>query len=178
VSRIGRKPIVIPDKVNVTVSGNKVMVKGPLGALDLTVKGVTVKVDGDTVIVSSADDSRTVRALWGLNRTLINNMILGVSAGYTRVLEIQGVGYKAKAQGSVLNLALGHSHPINYQMPAGVTVEVDKKQTTVTLKGIDKATLGQTAATIRSFRPPEPYKGKGVRYQGEVVQRKAGKANK
>ena len=177
-SRIGKKPIPVPDKVNVTINGGTVNVKGPLGALNRTLKGVNIVQEDGHIRLTPQDNSRTNRALWGLSRTLIQNMVTGVTTGFTKVLEIYGVGYKANPKGKVLNLTLGHSHPIDYVLPDGIKAEVDKKQVVVTLTGIDKELLGQVAAKIRSFRPPEPYKGKGVRYRGEVVRRKAGKAAK
>ncbi len=177
-SRIGKKPITVPDKVTVKIDGDHVQVNGPLGALKRTLKGVVIVQDGGQIVLTPEDDTRTNRALWGLGRSLVQNMVTGVSTGFVKVLEIHGVGYKAEPKGNVLNLSLGHSHPINYPLPQGIAAEVDKKQTVLQLKGIDKELLGQVAAKIRSFRPPEPYKGKGVRYRGEVVRRKAGKAAK
>ncbi len=177
-SRIGKQPITLPEKVTVKINGGHIQVSGPLGGLERHLKGINVGESEGVVTVTPLTQTRTDRALWGLGRTLINNMVTGVSAGFVRVLEIHGVGYKAEAKGKILNLTLGHSHPINYPLPDGITAEVDKKQTTVTLKGIDKELLGQVAAKIRSFRPPEPYKDKGVRYQGEHIRRKAGKAAK
>jgi large subunit ribosomal protein L6 len=178
VSRIGKQPITLPEKVTVKINGGHIKVSGPLGGLERNLKGISVGESEGVVTVTPLSETRTDRALWGLGRTLINNIVLGVSVGYSRTLEIHGVGYKADARGKVLNLTLGHSHPINYPLPEGISAEVDKKQTTVILKGIDKELLGQVAAKIRSFRPPEPYKGKGVRYQGEHIRRKAGKAAK
>lgn len=176
-SRIGKQPVVLPPKVEVSIQGTTVTVKGPLGKLEQTFKGVEIAQEDGAVKVTPVDQSRTNRAMWGLARALLHNMVTGVSAGFERKLEIIGVGYRAEAKGKSLGLSLGFSHPIDFPLPEGVTAEVDKNQV-VTLKGIDKAVLGQTAATIRSYRPPEPYKGKGVRYQGEHVQRKAGKAAK
>ena len=176
-SRIGKLPVVIPDKVKVAVSGTTVKVEGPLGAMERTFKGVAIASEGNELRVSPLDHSRHSRALWGLSRTLINNMVTGVSKGFERVLEINGVGYRAEVAGATLTLSLGKSHPVVYPLPAGVTAEV-VKQTTITLKSVDKEALGQAAAKIRSFRPPEPYKGKGIKYQEEHIRRKAGKAAK
>lgn len=176
-SRIGKQPVVLPEKVDVTIQGTTVKVKGPLGQLQQSFKGVEIAQNDGALQVTPVDQSRTNRAMWGLARALLQNMVTGVSKGFERKLEIIGVGYRAEAKGKTLGLSLGFSHPIDFPLPEGVTADVDKNQV-VTLKGIDKAVLGQTAATIRSFRPPEPYKGKGVRYQGEYVQRKAGKAAK
>ena len=176
-SRIGKLPVVIPDKVKVAVSGLHVKVDGPLGSLERTFKGVKIEDAGQEIKVAPQDGSRQSRALWGLTRTLINNMVTGVSKGFERVLEINGVGYRAEVKGSELVLSLGKSHPVNFQLPEGISAVVDK-QTIVTLKGADKEALGQAAAKIRSFRPPEPYKGKGVKYKEEVIRRKAGKAAK
>jgi len=177
VSRIGKQPVVVPPKVAVTIQGTTVTVKGPLGQLEQTFKGVEIAQEDGVIKVTPVDQSRTNRAMWGLARALLQNMVTGVSKGFERKLQIIGVGYRAEAKGKSLGLSLGFSHPIDFPLPEGVTAEVDKNQV-VTLKGIDKAVLGQTAATIRSFRPPEPYKGKGVRYLDEYVQRKAGKAAK
>ena len=177
-SRIGRKKITVPDKVTVKINGRHVAVNGPLGSLERTLKGVNITQEDGTLSLTPVDTSRTNRALWGLSRTLVQNMVTGVSTGWKKVLEIHGVGYKADARGQVLNLTLGHSHPIHFPLPTGIKAEVDKKQVVVTVTGIDKEVVGQVAAKIRSFRPPEPYKGKGVRYQGEAIRRKAGKAAK
>ena len=174
-SRIGKMPIPVPDKVEVKLNGLDVSVKGPLGQLDRTFKGVKIAMEDKVLQVSPLDGSRQSRAFWGLSRSLLNNMVVGVSEGFTKVLEIHGVGYRAEAKGKALNLNLGHSHQINYEPPASVTFSIDK-QTVITLKSPDKEALGQAAAKIRSFRPPEPYKGKGVRYQGEHIRIKAGKA--
>ncbi|TNF28864.1 MAG: 50S ribosomal protein L6 [Deltaproteobacteria bacterium] len=176
-SRIGKLPVVLPDKVKVAISGLHVKVEGPLGSVERTFKGVRIEDAGKEIKVAPQDGSRQSRALWGLSRTLINNMVTGVSKGFERVLEINGVGYRAEVQGKDLVLSLGKSHPVVFPLPQGITAVVDK-QTIVTLKGIDKEALGQAAAKIRSFRPPEPYKGKGVKYKEEVIRRKAGKAAK
>jgi len=178
-SRIGRAPITVPSGVNVTVSDGRVSVKGPQGTLERALPGqITVRQDGDVLIVERPDDQRHNRALHGLTRSLVANMVTGVSAGFTKELEIVGVGYRATAQGpDKIEFALGFSHPVPVEAPAGVTFEVPVP-TRVIVKGIDKELVGQVAANIRKIRKPEPYKGKGVRYAGEVVLRKAGKAAK
>ena len=176
-SRIGNKPIALPKGVTVTVADG-ITVKGPKGELTRAlVDGTSVAVENDTLTVVRASDSRTHRANHGLMRSLLNNMVIGVSAGFERRLEILGVGYKAQSKGSEVVFNLGYSHPINYKVPEGVTVDVDK-QGKITIKGIDKEVVGQTAAIIRGFRPPDAYKGKGVRYEGEYIRLKAGKAAK
>jgi len=176
-SRIGNKSIAIPKGVTVT-AGDMLTVKGPKGELSrVIVAGITVTVEGDVCRVGRESDSRTHRANHGLMRSLLNNMVLGVSAGFERRLEILGVGYKAQSRGNQVVFNLGYSHPINYAVPAGITVDVDK-QGKITIKGIDKEVVGQTAAIIRGFRPPDAYKGKGVRYEGEYIRLKAGKAAK
>jgi len=176
-SRIGKQPIEIAPKVKVAISGPSVKVEGPLGTLERTFRGVKFVNDGKTIQVEPVDQSRFARALWGLSRTLLSNMMTGVSKGFERTLEINGVGYRAEVKGSELTLTLGKSHPEVFELPKGIKAEVDK-QTILKLSGVDKELLGQTAAKIRSFRPPEPYKGKGVKYQEEVIRRKAGKAAK
>ncbi|HTB83825.1 MAG TPA: 50S ribosomal protein L6 [Candidatus Sulfotelmatobacter sp.] len=174
-SRIGKQPIVIPAKVKVEVKGQKVHVEGPKGKLDLELPARTsVKVEGDKAVVSRSGEDAQARALHGTSRALINNMVKGVSEGFVRKLEIQGVGFKAAVQGKVVNLALGFSHPINYAIPDQIKVTVEEN-TKVTIEGPDKILVGKVASEIRSFYPPEPYKGKGVRYAGEHVQRKEGK---
>ncbi len=177
-SRIGKKPIDIPSGVKVAVSGATVNVQGPNGKLSRSIAGgVAVTVDADKVVVRPQDEKSTDTSMLGLTRTLIANMVEGVTKGFQKVLQINGVGYRAELKGNVLNLALGYSHPIEYPLPAGITAEVEK-QTKVTVKGIDKELVGATAAKIRSFREPEPYKGKGVMYADERVLRKAGKTGK
>jgi large subunit ribosomal protein L6 len=174
-SRIGKQPIVIPAKVKVELKGQKVHVEGPKGKLDMQLPARTsLKVEGDKVIVSRAGEDAQARALHGTSRALINNMVKGVSEGFVKKLEIQGVGFKASVQGKVVNLALGFSHPINYDIPDQIKVTVEEN-TKVTIEGPDKIIVGKVASEIRSFYPPEPYKGKGVRYAGEHVQRKEGK---
>jgi large subunit ribosomal protein L6 len=176
-SRIGKKPVGVPKGVDVSLSGQSVRVKGPKGDLTLEVHPeLAIKVDGSELLVERPSDSARHKALHGLTRTLVSNMMAGVTTGFSKTLEIQGVGYKAekKGGGDQLTLSLGYSHPVIYKAPAGITIEVPNP-TTITVKGADKQTVGQVAADIRSFRPPEPYKGKGIRYQGEQVRRKAGK---
>ena len=176
-SRIGNKSIALPKGVSVTV-GDQVTVKGPKGELSRpVVDGIAVSVDGDVVKVDRTGDTRVHRANHGLMRSLINNMVTGVSAGFERRLEILGVGYKAQSKGKEVVFNLGYSHPINFKVPEGITVDVDK-QGKISVKGIDKEVVGQTAAVIRGFRPPDAYKGKGVRYEGEYIRLKAGKAAK
>jgi large subunit ribosomal protein L6 len=172
-------PITVPSGVEVTIDGATVRVKGPKGQLEQTMVGdVAVARDGDTLTVSRADDSRSNRSLHGLQRTLIANMVAGVSAGFEKELEIVGVGYRAQAQGpNAIELALGFSHPVKVQAPEGITFEVPQP-TRVIVRGHDKQLVGQVAADIRKIRKPEPYKGKGIRYLGERVQRKAGKSAK
>ncbi len=178
-SRIGQAPIAIPAGVDVTIEGRNVTVKGPKGELSRTVPaGISVtKVDND-LVVQRPNDERENRALHGLTRSLVNNMVVGVTDGFKKNLEIVGVGYRAESQGpDAIRLALGFSHPVNVKAPAGITFEVPAA-TQIVVSGIDKEVVGQVAADIRSIRKPEPYKGKGVRYQGERVLRKAGKAGK
>ena len=178
-SRIGRKVITVPAGVTVTVNEeNLVTVKGPKGTLNTQInKNISVTVEGATVSVARADDERENRSLHGLSRTLIANMIEGVTKGYSKTLEIVGVGYRAAKSGKTLTLNLGHSHPIVFEEKDGITFEVPNS-TTVVVSGIDKQTVGQIAAQIREKRPPEPYLGKGVKYVGEHIRRKAGKTGK
>src|SRR5579872_3845149 len=178
-SRIGKMPITIPSGVDVTTAGRRVQVKGPQGTLERAIPGeITLRHEGDTLVIERPDDERRNRALHGLTRSLIANMVTGVTAGFTKDLEIVGVGYRATAKGpSQLELALGFSHPVVVAAPAGISFEVPAPNR-ITVKGIDKEKVGQVAADIRKIRKPEPYKGKGVRYAGERVQRKAGKAAK
>jgi large subunit ribosomal protein L6 len=178
-SRIGRAPIPVPSGVDVQVAGRHVTVKGPQGLLERDIPGeISLRHEDGTLLVERPDDERHNRALHGLVRSLVNNMVVGVTNGFTKDLEIVGVGYRATAQGpDKLELALGFSHPVVVDAPAGITFEVPSP-TRITVKGIDKELVGQVAANIRKIRKPEPYKGKGVRYAGEYVQRKAGKAAK
>jgi large subunit ribosomal protein L6 len=178
-SRIGKAPIPVPSGVDVTISNGHVAVKGPKGALERDIPGsITVKQDGAALVVERPDDERENRALHGLVRSLVNNMVVGVTQGFTKELEIVGVGYRATARGpDAIELALGFSHPVNVEAPEGITFEVPAPNRIV-VSGIDKEAVGQVAADIRAWRKPEPYKGKGVRYAGEYVRRKAGKAGK
>lgn len=174
-SRIGKKPVPVPKDVHVTIEGLYVKVKGPKGELERTLKGVAIAQEDGAIVVTPIDGSRTSKALHGLSRSLVANMVVGVSSEFERVLEISGVGYRAEAVGSTLTLALGYSHPVVFEMPGGVNVAVER-QTKITLRSIDKELLGRTAAKVRSFRPPEPYKGKGIKYAEETIQRKVGKS--
>lgn len=174
-SRIGKQPVTLPDGVQVTQEGQTLRVKGSRGELALDVHPeMGVEVDSAEIRVVRPSDQGRHKALHGLTRSLIANMVEGVSAGFTRTLEIVGVGYRAEARDGGVTLNLGFSHPINFQPPEGVTIETPN-QTTVVISGADKQAVGQAAAVIRGFRPPEPYKGKGVRYKGELIRRKAGK---
>ena len=174
-SRVGKKPIPIPNEVKVVLTSEGVTVKGPKGELNRSMPPqLSVTVEGNQILIHPQDDSQKVRALFGLFRTLVANMVKGVAEGFERILEIQGVGYRAEIQGSQLVLNLGYSHPVPFQLPKGISAQVEK-QTRVVLRGIDRDLLGLTAARIRRFRPPEPYKGKGIRYQEEKIRRKVGK---
>ena len=177
-SRIGRMPITIPSGVQVTTEGQQVTVKGPKGELDLTVaEPITVGVADSEVKVERPDDDRRSKQLHGLTRTLVNNMVIGVTEGYSKTLEVVGTGYRVQAQGGGLELALGFSHPVNFEAPDGITFQVETP-TRFHISGIDKQLVGEVAANIRKLRAPEPYKGKGVRYADEHIRRKAGKAGK
>jgi large subunit ribosomal protein L6 len=178
-SRIGKQPIAVPSGVDVTIDGARVTVKGPKGQLEHEIVGdITIERDGDTLVVTRADDSRANRSLHGLQRTLISNMVVGVSEGFTKELEIVGVGYRAQPQGpNAIELALGFSHPVRVDAPEGITFEVPQP-TRIVVRGSDKQLVGQVAADIRKIRKPEPYKGKGIRYAGERILRKAGKSAK
>jgi large subunit ribosomal protein L6 len=174
-SRIGRKPIEIPDGVEIDVKPGAVSVKGPKGELEQSVnREMTVAIDDGTLTVSRPTDRGDHRALHGLTRSLIANMVAGVTDGFERRLEIQGVGYRANLRGKILEMSLGYSHPVSIEAPEGIEFEVPQP-TEIVVRGIDKQLVGETAARIRKSRPPEPYKGKGVRYQGEHVARKVGK---
>jgi len=177
-SRIGKAPIPVPSGVEVSINGRQVAVKGPKGALDLEVPGeITVRQDGEEILVERPDDERQNRALHGLTRSLVNNMVVGVSEGFSKELQIIGVGYRAAPKGSDLELQLGFSHPVIVKAPDGIEFDVPEP-TRIIVSGTNKQVVGQVAADIRSHRKPEPYKGKGVRYLGEHVPRKAGKAAK
>ena len=178
-SRIGKLPVPVPSGVDISIDGSTVSVMGPKGALSHTVaEPITVARDDDgAIVVTRPNDERESRSLHGLTRTLIANMVVGVTEGYSRSLEIVGTGYRAVARGSDIELALGFSHPVLVKAPQGVTITVDGP-TKLTVSGIDKQQVGEVAANIRKLRKPEPYKGKGVRYEGEQVRRKAGKAGK
>lgn len=175
-SRIGKRPITIPSKVQVTIDGQQVSVKGPKGTLSRVLPSeVAVEQEGETILVNRVNESRPARQRHGLCRTLVSNMVEGVSTGFQKRLEIQGVGYRAAVQGTNLILNVGYSKPVEIQPPEGITVAVENN-TNVIVSGIDKEIVGNTAARIRAVRPPEVYKGKGIRYAGEVVRRKVGKA--
>jgi large subunit ribosomal protein L6 len=175
VSRIGKQPIEIPQGVNVKVNADLISVEGPKGRLSQRVPaGLSAAVEKTQLLIKRGSDERQVRALHGLTRALAANMVSGVKNGFERKLEIVGIGYRAQLTGKALQLALGYSHPIIFPLPEGVTAEVDK-QTAITLRAADKALLGETAAKLRALRKPDPYKGKGIRYAGEVVRKKVGK---
>ena len=174
-SRIGKKPVTIPKGVTASVNGQEVAVKGPKGELKhVLVDEVIAKLEDGSIEVSPREDSQNARAMWGMSRTLISNLMTGVTEGFTRKLEITGVGYRAAVAGSNLQLQLGYSHDVIFPIPQGIQV-VCAKPTEIVITGIDKQKVGQVAAEIRKFRPPEPYKGKGVRYAGEYILRKEGK---
>lgn len=178
-SRIGRLPIIVPAGVQVHVNGMDVHVKGPKGELNMQyLPVVEVKLEGTQVLVTRSSDEPRVRALHGTTRALISNMVTGVSTGFTRVLTVEGVGYRPEMSGKNLVLYVGYSHPVTIEPPAGIVFEVDTKARQVKINGFDKEQVGQVAADLREIRPPEPYKGKGIRYQDEKVRRKAGKAGK
>ena len=174
-SRIGRKPVPIPQGVKVEVANGTVRAEGPKGKLTQPIPApLSAKIEGNVLVIARPDDERHVRALHGLTRALMANMVSGVKDGFERKLEIVGIGYRAQMQGKAIQLALGYSHPVVFPLPEGVTAEIDK-QTAITLRGADKALLGQTAAKLRALRKPDPYKGKGIRYADEYVRRKVGK---
>ena len=177
-SRIGKKPIEIPSGVDITIDGQTVTAKGPLGTETVEVRPeIAVKVEDNHIILSKVGTTRETDALYGLSRTLVANAVHGVKEGFEKKLEIQGVGYRANMEGKNLNLALGYSHPVIVEPPVGITITVEAN-TKITVKGSNKQTVGDVAAFIRSKRPPEVYKGKGIRYEGEYIRRKAGKAGK
>jgi large subunit ribosomal protein L6 len=174
-SRIGKNPVRLPKGVTANVAGQTVKVKGPKGELQVTLPAeVAVEVGESGVTVTPHKEMERAAAMWGLSRTLVNNLVAGVTEGFAQKLEIQGVGYRAAVQGKVLALTLGFSHPVNYDVPEGITIETPS-QTEIVIKGIDRQKVGQVAAEIRDVRPPEPYKGKGVRYVGEKIELKEGK---
>ncbi len=174
-SRIGKKPIGVPKGVTVTVTGQDVKVKGPKGELAFrAVDQVTVALGDEGVSVQPRDDSKVARSMWGMSRTMVNNMVTGVSQGFVRQLEINGVGYRAAVQGKNLQLQLGYSHDVVFPIPAGIDIKCEKP-TAITVSGIDRQLVGHVAAKIRGYRPPEPYKGKGVKYAEEKIFRKEGK---
>lgn len=173
-SRVASNPVQIPKGVDVSLSGSSIAVKGKLGSLDLALKSVNVVQEGDELKFSAADDSKEANALAGTVRSLVSNMVVGTSEGFEKRLQLIGVGYRAQAQGKKLNLVVGYSHPVEYALPEGITAETPS-QTEVVIKGADKQKVGQVAAEIRSVRPPEPYKGKGIRIVGEYVRRKEAK---
>jgi large subunit ribosomal protein L6 len=177
-SRIGKKPVPVPDKVTATIEGKLVKVKGPKGELEFTVpEDVSVEKTDEGFVLKPIGDSKQARAMWGMSRTMIANLVQGVTDGFTKTLEIQGVGYRAAMKGKdTVQLSLGFSHEVLHKLPKGVDVAVSgAKQEIITVSGLDKQRVGQVAAEIRSYRPPEPYQGKGVRYQGEYIFRKEGK---
>jgi large subunit ribosomal protein L6 len=174
-SRIGKKPIPVPKNVTATVDGQKVTVKGPKGQLSLTlVDDIEVAIEDEAVVVKPRADTKRARSMWGMSRSLVENLMKGTTNGFTRTLEITGVGYRAAIDGKSLKLQLGYSHDVLYPVPEGISIAVPKP-TEITISGIEKDKVGQVAAEIRGFRGPEPYKGKGIRYQGEFIQRKEGK---
>ncbi|MCR6485235.1 MULTISPECIES: 50S ribosomal protein L6 [Amycolatopsis] len=178
-SRIGKLPVAVPSGVEVTIDGQQIKVKGPKGTLEHTIaEPITVERDEDgTLLVKRPDDERTSKALHGLTRTLVNNLVVGVTAGYEKKMEIHGVGYRVQAKGSDLEFALGYSHPVKIEAPEGITFKVETP-TRFSVSGIDKQKVGQISAVIRKLRRPDPYKGKGLRYEGEKIRRKVGKTGK
>jgi large subunit ribosomal protein L6 len=178
-SRIGKQPVTVPAKVQVSLNGQEVRVRGPKGELAMVAHpNMTVSLEDGKLTVTRPDDERENRALHGMTRALINNMVTGVTEGFKKILMIDGVGYRAEMKGQTLVLYLGYSHPIEVQPPDGITFSVGERGASVSIEGIDRQQVGQVASDIRSLRPPEPYKGKGIRYSDEVIRRKAGKAGK
>lgn len=178
-SRIGRLPVAVPAGVQVSVDGNEVSVKGPKGELKRQFpQNVEIKLDGGDIIVSRGSEEPSVRAMHGTARALINNMVVGVSTGFTKVLEVEGVGYRVEMEGNNAILYVGYSHPVTVEPPSGISFDVDPKTRQLKVNGFDVEQVGQVAADIRKIRPPEPYKGKGIHYLGEKVRRKAGKTGK
>ncbi len=177
-SRIGKKPVAVPNGVTATVDGQNVLVKGPKGELSLTlVDDVTVNLGDSGIEVAPRDESKRARSMWGMSRSLVDNIVTGVSSGFSKTLEISGVGYRAALKGKDLQLQLGYSHEVLYAVPDGIQVQCPKP-TEITVSGIDRVKVGQVAAEIRRYRPPEPYKGKGVKYSTETIFRKEGKKKK
>jgi large subunit ribosomal protein L6 len=178
-SRVGKNPINVPDGVDVRIQGNLVSVKGPKGEMKWNYPAdMKVSLQDRNIVVERQSESKQARSLHGTTRSIIANMVTGISAGYTRVLEINGVGYRAQVQGQKITFTLGYSHAIDFNLPEGITAQVDKKQTQLTLEGIDKHLIGQVAANIRTLRAPNVYKGKGIKYAEEVLKLKVGKAGK
>jgi large subunit ribosomal protein L6 len=178
-SRIGKKPINLPKGVDIKLDGNMIVVKGSKGELKWAFPDeMKVSVNDGNLVVERPSNTKQLKALHGMTRNIISNMITGVSEGYQKVLEISGVGFRAQVQGRKLLLTLGYSYPVEFLLPEGITAEVDSKQTQITLRGIDKQLIGQIAANIKALRPPDAYKGKGIRYAGETIKLKAGKAGK
>lgn len=174
-SRVGKHPVAIPDGVTVDLAGHTLTAKGRLGTLSLAVSNeVSATIDGGAVTITPGNDSKRARALWGTTRALVNNMVTGVATGFTRNLDINGVGYRAAVQGKTLTLQLGYSHDVVYPIPQDVQIACERP-TTIAVSGADRQRVGQVAAEIRAFRPPEPYKGKGIKYRDEIVRRKEGK---
>ncbi|MBP6361983.1 MAG: 50S ribosomal protein L6 [Novosphingobium sp.] len=174
-SRIGKRPVSIPSGVSAEIADGTLTVKGPKGTLSLSLRDeISYTLDGDAILVKPANDSKSARAFWGMQRTLVDNLVTGVTQGYTKVLEITGVGYRANAQGKNLKLQLGYSHDVDFSIPEGIEIKTPDN-TTVEISGIDKQKVGQVAAEIRRWRKPEPYKGKGIKYRGEYIFRKEGK---
>ena len=174
-SRIGKRPVAIPSGVTASIEGSLLSVKGPKGTLTLPLRDeISYTVEGDAIVVKPANETKAARAFWGMQRTLVNNLVEGVTQGFTKVLEITGVGYRAQAQGKNLRLQLGYSHDVNFPVPDGIEIKTPDN-TTVEISGIDKQKVGQVAAEIRRWRKPEPYKGKGIKYRGEYIFRKEGK---
>ena len=174
-SRVGKNPITIPEGVSVEVSDNKIIVKGKLGEIEQEFSDVSININEGILTLERPSEAKDHKSKHGLYRALINNMVIGVSKGWTKELELVGVGYRAQAQGNKLNLTLGFSHPVSYDVPEGIQVETPS-QTEILVKGVDKQKVGQVAAEIKSFRKPEPYKGKGIKFVGEQIRRKAGKS--
>jgi large subunit ribosomal protein L6 len=174
-SRIGKRPVSIPSGVSAEIADGTLVVMGPKGTLSLSLRDeISYAIDGDAIVVKPANDTKSARAFWGMQRTLVDNLVTGVTTGYTKVLEITGVGYRANAQGKNLKLQLGYSHDVDFAVPEGIEIKTPDN-TTIEISGIDKQKVGQVAAEIRRWRKPEPYKGKGIKYRGEYIFRKEGK---